>query len=422
LRFWGAEWAGFERRIGGLVDLSPEGIDGELHGVALVRNGADEFELGTASIEIVFGAMDAEVFIAGEEIGKETQADGEADDLAGEDEMPAFGVGEERGGGFEVTVGEGFEHGEMRLDFGEVLFVFECWTGGGAHHVAEVIEDEAGHDGIEVEDAEGFAGFPIEHDVIELGIVVRDALGQVAAFECVGEGIDDGFLFGGEVDLGRGGGGAIVGVGLDGLEEGIEATSGVVEMRDGFEQAFAWEIDEEMLKAAEGAAGFEGLARGLDGFEGLSAFDEDEGAPEVAGAVAVVGVAVAGGDDGEGFARDVAGAFGFESMTEVRGDAHDVVHDGEGFMEYGLVDFLVDITDQVAALVVGGHVGLVDVPDLAGFGVEDIAVDLELARDFLQVFFLIDGHSRDELQCSRHGGKKCGVGQRQKSEGTATGG
>jgi hypothetical protein len=31
------------------------------------------------------------------------------------------------------------------------------------------------------------------------------------------------------------------------------------------------------------------------------------------------------------------------------------------------------------------------------------------------VFLLIDGHKRDALKCSRHGGKKCGVGQRQKS-------
>ena len=50
-----------------------------------------------------------------------------------------------------------------------------------------------------------------------------------------------------------------------------------------------------------------------------------------------------------------------------------------------------NVADAGAALVVGGGVGLVDVPDFQGLGVQDLAVDLELLGDFLELLFLI-GH------------------------------
>jgi hypothetical protein len=341
-------------------------------------DGGDEFELGASAVEVVFRPVDSEVFITGQEVGEEPEADGEGDQFAGEDEVRAFGRGKELGGGLQVAEGEGFEHGHLDLDFREILFVLQGWAGGGAYHISEVIEDEPRHDRIEVEHTECLTCFPIEHDIIELGIVVGDPFRQIAGFEGVGQDIDDRLVFEGEVDLGRGEGRPIVRVGPNGFQQGIEAAPGVVEMGDGLEQALAWEVDQEMLEAPEGAAGLIGLARGLDRFERLGALDEDEGAPKVTGTVLVEGFSIASGDDGECFAGDVPSALGLQSMAQVGGHTDDIVHDRQGFLEDGLVDFLMDVTDEGATLVVGGHVGLVDVTNLARFGVEDVAVNLEL--------------------------------------------
>ena len=75
------------------------------------------------------------------------------------------------------------------------------------------------------------------------------------------------------------------------------------------------------------------------------------------------------------------------------GDAHDILHDRSGVFEDGVVDFLVDVADAHAALVVSGGIGFVDVADLAGFGVEDFAIDLELLGDFLKLGFVINRHN-----------------------------
>ena len=74
------------------------------------------------------------------------------------------------------------------------------------------------------------------------------------------------------------------------------------------------------------------------------------------------------------------------------GDADDIAHDGLGVREDGTVDLLMDVADAGAALVVAGGIGFVDVTDFAGFGVEDLAVNLEMSGDFLELGFPIRGH------------------------------
>ena len=79
----------------------------------------------------------------------------------------------------------------------QVLLVFFGGAGGGAHHVAEIVERQARHHGVEVDDADAFAGCVVEHHVVELGVVVRDALGQV----CLEQNAGDRFAREGEFDL-----------------------------------------------------------------------------------------------------------------------------------------------------------------------------------------------------------------------------
>ena len=101
--------------------------------------------------------------------------------------------------------------------------------------------------------------------------------------------------------------------------------------------------------------------------------------------------AIARGDDDERAAREVGSVRSFELATDVRGDAHDVLHHGHGILEHAFVDLLMDVANARAALIIRGGIGFVDVSDLERLGVLDLAVDLEVARDFLKLFFLI-GH------------------------------
>mgnify|MGYP000574532310 CR=1 FL=1 len=73
------------------------------------------------------------------------------------------------------------------------------------------------------------------------------------------------------------------------------------------------------------------------------------------------------------------------AMAEAVAEAQDVLFLGRGAM-YPLA---LEGADLDAALIVGGDVGLVDVSDLARLGVQEVAVDLKLARDVEQFGFLV---------------------------------
>ena len=101
---------------------------------------------------------------------------------------------------------------------------------------------------------------------------------------------------------------------------------------------------------------------------------------------------IAGGNDGQDAAADVLGALGLELTALVAGGAVDVVHDRVGVLEDLGVQLLVDVADGGAALFVGGEVGLVDMSDLAGGDVLEVAVDLELVGDFADLSRVVGGH------------------------------
>ena len=360
-----------------------------MHRGFLALDALHQFELGAATVEVVVGAVRAEVNVAAQIIRQEPQPDLEGDELAGKGDERFLPFGQKRPGTGEVTAGERLEHGHLHGDLPQIQFVLEGGTGGGAHHVAEIIQGAPGHDGVEIDDAHGLAGDDVEHDIVELGVVVGDALGDVPLGQSVHDDADQRLAFQGEIDLATGAGRAVEPVVGQGALEGREALAGVVEVGDGLDEPAAGQVHEQALEFAEGLAGLERLRRRLDGFVGLDAFHIDEGAPDIAVAVLVERPAVAGGDDDEGAAGEVADVAGLELFPEVAGDAHEVLHDAGGVPEDGAVELLMDVTDAGAALIVGGGVGLVDVADLQGLGMEDLAVDLEVAANLLQLVFLI---------------------------------
>src|ERR1051326_1517178 len=85
----------------------------------------------------------------------------------------------------------------------------------------------------------------------------------------------------------------------------------------------------------------------------------------------------------------VAQIFRFELFANVRRDAHDVIHHRVGILEDISVNLLMDVTNARSALAVSRGIGLVDVTDFKGFGVENFAVNLKFLRDLLKLLFLV---------------------------------
>ena len=72
---------------------------------------------------------------------------------------------------------------EAHFHSGQIALVLRGGRRAEADGVAEVIEAGAGHDRIEVDDAQGLARLCVEQNVIELRVVVRDAQRQLACLQ-----------------------------------------------------------------------------------------------------------------------------------------------------------------------------------------------------------------------------------------------
>ena len=81
----------------------------------------------------------------------------------------------------EVALDELLEVFLARKNLREVALVLGGVRRGGAHHVAEVVEGAAGHRRVEVDHVRAETRHVVEHHVVDLRVVVRDALRNVAA-------------------------------------------------------------------------------------------------------------------------------------------------------------------------------------------------------------------------------------------------
>ena len=94
------------------------------------------------------------------------------------------------------------------------------------------------------------------------------------------------------------------------------------------------------------------------------------------------------GNDGQHPSSHIINPFALETCPDVLCDPHAVAHHLIGFVKHALVDLLVHIAHANPALIVFCGVGLVDVADLAEFGVPDLAVDLELLGNVAKLFLV----------------------------------
>lgn len=160
---------------------SAEPADELLHVRRLRLHAAEQRELGAGALEVVVRVRGLLVGVALQEVREETQSLLVGDDAGRQRQGLDFGRVQESADGFQVSLAEGGEDRLPHLDTGEVGGIFRRRVGPGPHHVVKVVEGEAGHYGVAIDDAAPMAGAIIRKHIGDLRVVVRDAPGNSAA-------------------------------------------------------------------------------------------------------------------------------------------------------------------------------------------------------------------------------------------------
>ena len=311
--------------------------------------------MAASAVEVVAGVFNAKVDVAVEIVGEETETDLVGDEAAGNHEVGDFGGVENRAGTREVALHELSENGELNLNLAQIGFVLEAGIGGGADEVADVVECEPRHDRIEVDDADGVAGFVVEHNVADFGIVMGDTFGDETCFVQIEEVIGERFASESEFDFGADVGNSGGNVGCDGRTEVGEALASVVKVGNRFMQARAGEIGELSLKVAKCEGGGSSFFKRPDDVVGGGPLDEVVAAPVAVIVVQMERVAGASGDQLQGFSTSRDGFVGY-----VSGHALDIFHQRGDVGEHVMIYPLENESEWLAAALGGDCKGIID--------------------------------------------------------------
>ena len=195
------------------------------------------------------------------------------------------------------------------------------------------------------------AGARVEHDIVDLGVVVGDADRDFAPFHQVGQDVADRRVRQHEIDLGLGVLRAVGHIGLEDLVESFETSGRVMEAGNRLVQRRPGQVDQQALEPAEHPRRLAGQCRRLERVVGDCVLDEVVHSPDIAVGVTVVRAAVSRGDDFQ-LPRDKGdillfprtasrrwptgeksnGRFSRHFRLDVLGDADDVRHHLHGIL------------------------------------------------------------------------------------------
>ena len=133
-------------------------------------------KLVACTLKVVPGVGDLIVGISAQVIGEEAHGLLMGNKLSGKRQELALSGSKYFATAAQEALGEAINDSLIHSNTVEVGFILGGSRGGTAHQVTEVVQDTARHDRVEVDHAGGLAGPGAEQDIIELGIVVSDAL------------------------------------------------------------------------------------------------------------------------------------------------------------------------------------------------------------------------------------------------------
>ena len=334
--------------------------DHVVHGLELGFHVPDQLELGAAAVQVLSGVAGVEIVVALQIVRQEADAALQGHQPGAPGQVLQFRRGQGALAALQEAPGVDLIQAHVKIHLGQILFVLGAVVGAEADGVAEVVDGQAGHGGVKVDDADALAGGPINENVVQLGVVVGDPQGQLP--------LSQGFHSHGTVRLTgqnkvhfRPAGVCQVfgGSGQGGLEL-AQPVLGVVEVHNGLVEGFSGVVLQHALEVAEGTGGgLKQLRRG--GLEAVGAFNERHHPPDLAGLIGVVVLAVPGLHQTQGLPQGIA-ASGNDLAAQVGGDAHKVLHQRFRIAENIGVDPLENIMHRGAALIKSHLKGVIDMP------------------------------------------------------------
>ena len=211
----------------------------------------DQLELGPAAVQVVARPVDGEVMVAVQVVGQEPDAAFQRHQLGAQGQDLLFQLRQPRAGA-QKAPGIGAEQVQAHLHLAQIGFILGSGGGTEADGIAKVIAAQARHNGVQVDDAQRCAVRRVQHDVVELRIVMGDPQGELPRLEKIGQGCGFFFPVEGEADLVPNILGPAHGVGGQNLPEDPVTVRRVVEVGDYLVQAPRGEILELLLEAAKG--------------------------------------------------------------------------------------------------------------------------------------------------------------------------
>ena len=178
----------------------------------------------------------------------------------------------------------------------EISFVFCAGDGGRADEISEIVESESWHDGVQIHDADSLTADIIDHNVIDLGVIVSDSLGQITALVQIEQDVHHLLALHDPVDVLSAGRYSACGIIVYRFLKGVEPHPRVVEIWNGVPESRPRQVHQCLLESAEASSRFASQYRAVHVVMGAGTFDVDVGAPVVSGIVAVPQVSVPAGD------------------------------------------------------------------------------------------------------------------------------
>ena len=280
------------------------------------------------------------------------------------------------GAGADIAARKDAEAVETHLHFGNVFFILCGSCRAKANGIAEVIKTRSRHDRVEIDDAQRFARFCVQQDVIELRVIVCHAQRQFAGSQRI---LNSCHLclpgqrkFNFRLNLRC----PVHGVALQCLQKRAVTVRCIVEIRDGLVQLRRREIRQELLEGAEAHGALIKVLVRLGKLEANRIFHKVIRAP-----IGILRMQIACAVMRFYKRQDAARVVCF-CPQELR-DGSDIFHQPRHVAERVAVDFLQDIAPAAFR---HGKIGHIDVPTAIRLTGNRLRVQPEGAQYFKQVF------------------------------------
>ena len=291
--------------------------------------------------------MDLEVGVALQIVRQEADAALQRHQLRAPGQVLLLCVRQRAGRALEKALGVNIKQRKVEIHLGKIALVLGGMVRAEADGIAEIIDGQARHHGVQVNDADALAGILVDEDVVEFGVVVRHAQGQPAGAQRLQRhaAIRRMGLY--ERDLRRAVLRAAQLVRSQRLFKIGEAVFSVVEFFNGLEQGIGGIILQHALEIAERLGGSIEQLRRFCFLQAQRIFHKGIHAPCAALAVGEICRAVFGAQHRHGFPRRVAAVF-LNEIAQIVRHAHDVLHELVRVLECGGAHALEDVAHAVA--------------------------------------------------------------------------